>query len=768
MKHRSSHPFITAPWFLPVSVLFITLITYLPTCTYPFQFDDLGNITKNFNIRTFSAWGTMLHYRRWVGEWINSVIYAFDGFSPFYYRLCNIAIHLMAGALVYALIAWICKRTKTASLTYQKQHIIAGLTSALFLLHPVQSQTVSYAIQGKLEGLASMLTLAALALMTQVLTHTQTLHRIGFFTLGLLASVIACGTKEIAFMAPALLVLIDWFFVAQQSWKSFKSRIGWHLAYGSIIGALMVHYMNPSFFLTAFKLQVVLENNRGNVLTESAETLITPLVFLMSQFKVLVHYLGMFLWPFNISVDYDWKLSTSALSFDVIAPFLVLAALVGAALSHRVRRSFPIVPFGILWFFVCMAPRTTIIPSQELAVDYKTYLASVGWLFVLSVGLIALVQYLSTQYLKKQSISFAYYSFLYLGCLGLAGSTYQRNQVWSSAAAFWSDIVEKAPHKARGFNNLGVELVRQGTQQKQEGNFEGAEALYAEAITHYHRAIELDNTYPDPYSNLSVCHTIQGDIDDAIKVAYKAIQLFPYYPEAYMNLGTQLLEKKDFEHAEMAFQNAIKCRDHYGKAYYNLARCYEQQGKNEEAWQTLKQASTADFDTVPQCWLALGQLSLKLNKRDDAIAALEKYRQVDVEATADRWSMGTMYLANAYHLDSRVDKAAPLYLELTKMHPNDNRYWHNLAECFFASAQYENAQKCYARATACSSCEFQTFLRLAQSYEKTGQYDDAANVMSSIIHADNKDQLPEEVMTTCRKELMRINTAAIVARTETA
>ena len=125
------------------------------------------------------------------------------------------------------------------------------------------------------------------------------------------------------------------------------------------------------------------KNNIGNMITSRPGAVITPLHYLISQFKVIVHYFFIFLWPFNISVEYDWKLVESFFAIDCILPLCILLCL-GVLIVGLLRqnRTHPIA-FGLLWFCVALAPRSTIIPSPELLVDYKTYLGSCGWLFVI-------------------------------------------------------------------------------------------------------------------------------------------------------------------------------------------------------------------------------------------------------------------------------------------------------------------------------------------------------------------------------------------------
>src|SRR5579859_5356525 len=93
-----------------------------------------------------------------------------------------------------------------------------------------------------------------------------------------------------------------------------------------------------------------------------------------------------------MSVDYDWKMVQHFFAPDCILPFITLL-LIFAFLGYLFRKNNNnLIIFGMLWFFISIAPRTTIMPSTELIADYKTYLSSLGWLFVLACGIVYLME----------------------------------------------------------------------------------------------------------------------------------------------------------------------------------------------------------------------------------------------------------------------------------------------------------------------------------------------------------------------------------------
>jgi len=740
---------------IPFSLSLVTFMLYLPTLSYPFQFDDLANITKNFDLRSFNVFRRIFTSRRWFGEWINSLIFHYDGFNTTLYRLCNVATHILGGALVFYFILFLCKRMQKTSFMATYATHIASLTSMLFLLHPVQTQTVSYAIQGKLEGIASVLMLASLfAMLTAMTTKTSVIKQSSLLLFAALTILIACGTKEIAIVTPALLLVTDWFFLAHQSWHSLKTRLAYHLSYSGLVGTTMLYYFKPQFFLNLITFNTAVLQNRGNLLTSSSLAKITPLHFFISQFKVLVHYLTIFLWPFGMSVEYDWQLSPSFFSFESFAPFLFLTALVGFALWKTTRAKLPAVSFGIIWFFIAMAPRASIIPSAELACDYKTYLASIGWLFIIATGLLKLAliitQSITTQ--QRKALLSCAASFVFL----LGTGTYNRNHVWSSGERFWKDIVEKAPQKARGHNNYGVEMVKHAnTLMVNPETKEEARTLYRASIEEYKQAIRLDNLYPDPYSNLSVCFALLDKKDDAIAVAKQALKIFPEYPEAYNNLGSLCIQANRLEEAEEALKNAVRIRPHYGKAYYNLAHLYNKQGDLDKTWHALKSASLGDFDTEAECFFTLGDMSIKTARYDEAVQALNRYFSLRKDKD-ELYLRARFSLANAHHLRKDYGQARALYEELVRIQPDNVTYLHNLAETWVEEKDYEQAVELFKKATSKKRQMLQSHIRMAHCYEQLEKYELAEDVFTKLLDSADTQQLPTHIKLACNNERERL------------
>lgn len=726
----------------PVILTILTWVVYWPSLHYPFQFDDIANISKKFAIRFDHPFTRFWNNPRWFGDWLNTINYKLGGFDPFLYRFFNVFIHLCAGLMVFALVKRLCQRVEKTSFLYIHGLSIAFASAALFLLHPVQTQTVSYVIQARLEGLASFFMLFVIYAMVRAIENT-TKMRYAWGTLGVVLAVISCGTKEIVIMTPFLLILVDWFFVSQATWVSFKDRLLFHVLFTISFLLLMTHYMGLRMVSDVVQLKAATGNNRGNILTSATFDVILPFQFFISEFKVLVHYLTMFFWPFDISVEYDWRAANSFFQVDVIFPLMFLLSIMGVIIVCMFDRAKHAIAFGLLWFFITMAPRTTIIPSPELVCDYKTYLASFGILFLIAIALVYLADALVTVVRESNWGRNLFHwplqiFIILLSVMPLGYSAYSRNVVWGSCIGFWQDNVKKAPTKARAHNNLGVALCESGKIE--------------DAIKEYQTAINLDGYYSDPLSNIAVAYSLKGDLDKAIDSLKAAINICPNYPEAYNNMGSLLLQKKCYDDAERALKLAITLRPYYGKAFYNLARLQEEKGDHEQAWVYLKRATEGDLD-IPEVFFKLGQMSFRVQKYKEAEQAFEKMLQ---KGCCDQqvW----FNLANAAFMNKEYDRAEMIYQRLVRDYPLDGRYAYNLGETFVIKKDYAHAFEMFRKVTQLPQPIAPAFLRVAHCLENLNKSDDAKKYLEGLLACNAPDEFKKAV----KSEMVRIDLQAKV------
>ncbi len=734
---------IVYPWWqlslIPLLVLpALTFLFYYPSLNYSFQFDDLANITKFFDIRHYHFSRLFFSTTRWISYWLNSVHYSWGKFNPFTYRLGNVIIHSLTGVLIYYFLMLALPRIKNQKFVSTHAFFIAFTAAALFLLHPVQSQTVSYVIQGQLEGTATLFILAmSVCLMLSEYARTQGL-KIFFMALVFALGILACGTKEIAIMSPFLMMVVDWFFIARGEWASFKKRIGIHALLAVTVIGIYIYFLKFSFFSKAITLKMEARNNIGNVLTEKVTDKILPVHFFISQFKVIVHYLFMFVWPFNICVEYDWKLVKSFFSYDCFIPFFFLCSLAGGIYYLLKNNATSIIAFGFLWFFVAIAPRSSFIPSSELLTDYKTYLSSMGPMLLLALALVKLLSLaLETPYMPalvqrynnhlKSTVLLSF-----LCCVGYAA--YVRNHVWRSGEEFWLNVIQNAPGKARAYNNYAVAMSEKG--------------LYKESLPYYIKAIDMDNQYPDPLNNLAVAYSFLGDTDKAIECLQKSIKIQPHYPEAYNNLASFLINKQRYDEAEKALSLALHLRPHYGKAYFNWGKIWLSRNEQDKALECFRNACLkGDLDNADG-FKIYAKVALSMKKGEEAIVACKKL--LELERNADNLFL----LASAYNINNNLQESKQVCLQVAQARPADFGIWYNLGELAIQMNQFQEAIGYFRKAYQINNAQPQAPFKIAYCHIQLQNRTEAQKQLREIVDAQ---QFNEQIKGLARNELAKLS-----------
>ncbi len=696
----------------PIILVALAAFFYAFSVRYEFQFDDLANIVNNFQVRTGGFWDIFFANTRWISQVLNTFYYQFGKFDPFVYRLANVSSHILAGMFVYFITCLLLRRLGHEHFCYKNRFTIAFLTAGFFLLHPAQTQTVSYIIQGQLEGLAALVTFGMILFFLLYVTLKSLPARIFSLVCMYICMLLAPGTKEIAIISPFLVLLVDWFFVAQGNIHLLKRRWWLHATLFLGIFGMYTYFLKPEYFTTILGLKMELQNNLGNMLTDTRDERITPLWYCISQFKVILHYIGIFFWPFNISVDYDWMMVKHFFAFDCIIPFLILCSLAILVLARLHKNRADLVSFALIWFFIAVLPRSSIIPSTELVADYKTYLSSYGIFFLWGIAGAMLISWLEKQLRSHHHLVRAAIISCLLIPLGYA--LYERNKVWRTSQEFWLNILQNAPGKARAYNNYGVSLC---SQQKN-----------ADAIPYFQKAIELDKIYSDPHNNLAVAYGALGRTDEAIRSLENSIKICPIQPEAYNNMASFYLEKMDFARAEELLKIALRLRPHYGKAHFNLGRTYYASNKKEDAWRCYKNACLkADFDTADAFHFYAGA-SLELRKLEDALFGYTK--MLELAPTRHEAFAG---IINIYILKNEPAKTLPYFERLMQINPNDLDIRFKYADVLLASKDYQRALPIFTSILKSNPGLVPAYVKVAVCLYKMGKKQEAYKVLEDFL-----------------------------------
>jgi len=506
----------------------------------PFIFDDRPAILGNPHIRqlwplsrALSAPPRSILGGRPVPGLTLAINYALGELDVRGYHAFNLALHVLSALILLGIV----RRTLARSARLvSAARPLALVTAAIWLVHPLQTDAVTYVTQRTelLMGLFYLLTLYAAIRAGEGSWPWQT------------ASVVSCAlgmaSKEVMITAPLMVMLYDRVFLYPSLAEARRRR--WPLYAGlmttwAVLATLLM--LSPPHHLL-----VLIPGGHASVLERG----MTPWEYLRTQVGVIARYLGLALWPHPLCLDHGlWVARTAG---EVLPGALVVAGLVGGT-AWALRRH-PGTGFLGAWFLVVLAPTSSVVPVvTEVMAERRMHLplAAVAVAAVLggyaAVG--ALVRSDSRRAALRVSLALAVIA-------TLTALTARRNVDYGSEVSIWSDAAEKRPWNPRAHNNLGNALLR-------AGDLDGAFAQYAEAI-------RLEPDYAEAHYNLGNAFLRKGRPTDAAASYAAALRIDPELAPAHYNLGNVQLAEGRFEEAIAHFSEVLRIDPDFEYARTNL------------------------------------------------------------------------------------------------------------------------------------------------------------------------------------------------------
>ncbi|MBM3892904.1 tetratricopeptide repeat protein [Candidatus Dependentiae bacterium] len=666
LKHKSAVAVVTA-------LFAVTIWIFYDSLWYDFVYSDLPVIKYFVDSPCASFWHIFTSQPRWLSFLLNKALFMLSGDNVLPYRISCLILHLANGLLAFVIIMLAGKRAKAGTFLHKHVFAVASLTMLLLLLHPAQSQTVLHIPQMQLEGLVLFFALLSMLAMQLVAKANTVCGRGWSIFLIATAAFGATGSKEIAVMLPFLVCLFDWFFIAVGSVRDLLHRWYLYAISGGIIGAAFFSYgtLRPGFIIRLAYAAV--QNDSGNVLTASAQMPITLEPYALSQFKVMVHYLKIFLWPADLCYDYEMMLSYHWDSIEVLLPAAFCLGLITLAIWWYKRYGSNLLSFGIGWFLLAIVPSISIFPTSELVSDYKTYLASFGIMLALSYLIIELGRIIFRAWPMLVALGSSTVQVCAVGlfayCLGTV--TMKRQMVWENEYTFWKDIMDKVP-KPRALNNFAVALWHRGSID--------------DAVSYFEQAIAKDHWYAEPHANLGTIYQVKGNEEKALYHYARAIEIGEGHPQLFNNLGQLHASRGAVEAAEVCFLRAIASQAPTPNPFINLGRLYEQQGRRQDALKIYQQATARRIQNTELLY-ACGTLAYELKELD---AAIDAFKQLD-----SAYEQTAFLLGCCYYDQQRYEQAAASLALASKKDPLNIKYIFRYAEALMHAERYAEAAAMY-------------------------------------------------------------------------
>lgn len=527
--------------FASCVIIGVTLFAYANSLNGAFVFDDQHHIEANESIRSVIPLSRHLATRRPLVSLSVAINYAIGGLDPWGYHAFNLLVHVLAALTLFGVVRRTLILPRLAASFQNHATILALAVAALWAAHPLTTQSVTYVIQ---RG-ESMMGLCYLVTLYCVIRGADSKRSARWFGAAVAACFCGMAAKAVMITAPLIVLIYDRIFLAEGFASALRRR--WTL-YAGLCASCLVPVATGVWggvFTTASVNATMGFGYKGA----------TPLQYLCSQPGVILHYLSLALWPAGLCLDYAWPVAHGAAR--ILLPGVVIVVLLVLTIwALRVR---PALGFVGVWFFLILAPTSSIVPIRDLAFEHRMYLPLAAVVCLLVLGL----NHVITAVARRGSLSQASGGGLFIivvsaFVIALAVRTRARNEDYRSELAIWSDTAAKRPTNARAFRGVG------------DAYFEARQ--YADSITQYEEALRLNpgESGRFVYERLGTAYQMLAQNEKAESLFRRMLEIAPDSAEANFNLGNCLSQKKAHAEAIPFYRRAVELDSTNAEAYINL------------------------------------------------------------------------------------------------------------------------------------------------------------------------------------------------------
>ncbi len=728
----------------------IGLLAYSNTFHAPMQWDEDVFLRENPIIKNLDYFVGLANAKglpfydgfinRYVGYLTFALNYKLHGFSLSGYHIVNIFIHLANAALVYLfiLITFTTPFMRESSLSGNSK-AVAFTASLLFVLHPIQTEAVTYIFQ-RFASLAALFCLLSIVLYAHSRMTVNIKLRYASYSLSILSAILAMKTKENAFTLPLLIALYEFLFFNGAP----KKRIV------RLAPILLTLCIIPWTVL-----------GTGAPLRQIVYTLATAGVgyadmprwpYLFTQFRVIVTYIRLLLLPVDQNLIYDYPIYKSFFLPQVMLSFIFLSALfglgvylviktkdntkekdsgqagmtkkvtglavcchsglsgIGSRLTIQDSRPLRLIGFGILWFFITLSVESSIIPLAMLIDEYRVYLPSAGFFIALCTALFMLFARIRAAREKRMMLQL-----VGLIIAVLFGLTYVRNSVWSDKIAFWKNVVASNPNSATAYNNLGNAYLSINQPDK--------------AIEALNRSIALLPGFVWPYHNRAEAFIQKKEYDRALEDFAKA-DTIQKNSKTYIGMGKIYLEKGKSDLAVKNFLQALAMNPHSETALYGLAVCYGRSGKYNDAIRFYSRA-LHENPYNPDVCRNRGQLYMFHKEYVKAITDFTAAVSINPEDIVSIY-----YCAVAYHYSGQYAYAVREYSRAISLYDKSPVFYDGRGLSFYYKKDYARAIEDFTKAIELNPKYAQTYSSRGLAYSEIREFDRAIADFNKALSLD--------------------------------
>jgi tetratricopeptide (TPR) repeat protein len=595
----------------------------------------LDNFIWAFGFTDIAYW----HPLTWLSHMADCQLF---GLNAGMHHMVNLIFHISNSLFLF----FILKRI-TGDL------VRSAFVAALFVLHPIQVESVAWAAERKnvLSTLFWFLTLLAYVRYTEKPELFRYLLVMVIFGLGLMA-------KPMLVTLPFVFLLLDYWplgrfqqtrqdedngDVSEKSTKTVyndtaamptTSQISNLPQYPIRQFFRLVREKIPFILLSTIPIYFTISSLKHHGIVISTEILSMKLR-LANALVSYISYLEKMIWPHKLSVFYPYP---DILPFwRVFGSGVVLLCITLLAIRIAARRPYLIV--GWLWYLGVLFPTIGLTQAGlwPAMADRWAYVPLIGIFIIIAwgvpdlllryprreKGLVAITAIILPTLMIASWIQTGYWRnniTLFEHALKVnsnnavahikLGEVYANQGLSAEAIRHYTDALRIDPDNASVHNNLGLVLAGQGLTEKAIGHYyealrlnsglEGvnlnmgaalvANGCISEAIEHYLEELRMNPDDAQTHNNLGIALHKLGRTAEAIQHYKVALRNAPDFDKAHMNLGIALVDSGELNAGAGHFAEAFRLNRNNAAAYNNLGVALLMKGKTEQAIDFFKAA----------------------------------------------------------------------------------------------------------------------------------------------------------------------------------
>ncbi len=465
--------------------------------------------------------------------------YRISGLNPRSFHLANVVLHIINGLLIFWLALMVLRGGDGAVVPGPGnfRYIPAFIAALVFLIHPMQTETVAWVSQRSSLLSLSFFLLSFIAYLGATGGRRLSRRSAGLYLLSLAVFCLALLSKEMSASLPIILWGYEYFVNREKSVKAAFIV--------SPFAAIVI------FFMMA----------RSLALGQTAQTVYWaggPVPQLLTMIKGFAYYVKLTFLPYPLSVEYLFPVKQK-LDAELLGYLAMFAGLGWAA--WKLKAKYPAASFGIFLFFAALGPVSNIIPIRTIINERFLYFSIFG--FGLAAGCLAQAaarRFSGTSFLSSAYLPLAAASvFLLYAYVSMA-----RNLDWFDHYSFVTANLKTCPQSATLHYGMGRAYASKG--------------LFDKASDEFELALKIDPQYAQAMADIGRRAAKKGDNNEAISRYRESVQKKVDYFEGLHNLGIAYFNKKDYKNAVKALEKAVAIRPADLEARHNLAAAYAYSG----------------------------------------------------------------------------------------------------------------------------------------------------------------------------------------------